>query len=30
MAAVFWDMEGIVMVKWLPLFDKMMDPLRGG
>jgi hypothetical protein len=29
MAAVFWDMEDILMVEWLPLFDKMKDPLRG-
>jgi hypothetical protein len=25
---VFWDLEGILMVKWLPLFDKMKDLLH--
>jgi hypothetical protein len=29
MATVFWDMVGIQMVEWFPLFDKMKEPLHG-
>jgi hypothetical protein len=29
MATVFWDTEDILMVEWLPLFDKMKDLVCG-
>jgi hypothetical protein len=28
MAMVFWDLEGILMVERLSLFDKLKDPLH--